>query len=54
MAGQAAACLTCYSRHYPPRIAKGAPVNYLLAEGVGTINGTGIMKGAPHPNTALL
>ena len=29
VAGQAAACLTCYSHHYPSRIKKGAPVNYM-------------------------
>lgn len=54
VAGQAAACLTCYSHHYPSRIRKGAPVNYMLSEGVASINGTAIFKGAPHPNTALL
>jgi iron(III) transport system substrate-binding protein len=25
VAGQAAACVTCYAHHYPPRIKKGAP-----------------------------
>jgi len=54
VAGQAAACLTCYSHHYPRRIAKGAPVNYMLTEGVASINGTAVFKNAPHPNTALL
>lgn len=54
VAGQAAACLTCYSHHYPSRIRKGAPVNYMLSEGIASINGTAIFKGAPHPNTALL
>lgn len=54
VAGQAAACLTCYSHHYPSRIRKGAPVNYMLSEGVASINATAIFKGAPHPNTALL
>jgi iron(III) transport system substrate-binding protein len=54
VAGQAAACLTCYSHHYPGRIKKGAPVNYMLSEGVASINGTAIFKNAPHPNTALL
>jgi len=54
VAGQAAACLTCYSHHYPSRIKKGAPVNYMLSEGVASINGTAIFKNAPHPNTALL
>jgi iron(III) transport system substrate-binding protein len=54
VAGQAAACLTCYSHHYPSRIKKGAPVNYMLSEGVASINGTAIFKDAPHPKTALL
>ena len=54
VAGQAAACLTCYSHHYPRRIQKGAPVNYMLSEGVASINGTAVFKDAPHPNTALL
>lgn len=54
VAGQAAACLTCYSHHYPSRIKKGAPVNYMLSEGVASINGTAIFKNAPHPNSALL
>jgi iron(III) transport system substrate-binding protein len=54
VAGQAAACLTCYSHHYPIRIKKGAPVNYMLSEGVASINATAIFKNAPHPNTALL
>lgn len=54
VAGQAAACFTCYSHHYPRRIQKGAPVNYMLTEGIASINATAIFKNAPHPNTALL
>jgi iron(III) transport system substrate-binding protein len=54
VAGQAAACITCYSHHYPSRIKKGAPVGFMLAEGLATINATTLAKGAPHPNTALL
>jgi iron(III) transport system substrate-binding protein len=54
VAGQAAACITCYSHHYPRRIKKGAPLNYMLTEGVASINGTAIFKDAPHPNTAML
>ena len=54
VAGQAAACLTCYSHHYPSRIKKGAPLNYMLSEGVASINATAIFKDAPHPNTAKL
>jgi iron(III) transport system substrate-binding protein len=52
--GQAAACLTCYSHHFPNRIKRGAPVNYTLSEGVALMNGTAVFKDAPHPNTALL
>ena len=54
VAGQAAACLTCYSHHYPRRIKKGAPLNYMLTEGVASINGTAVFKNAPHPNSAML
>jgi iron(III) transport system substrate-binding protein len=54
VAGQAAACVTCYANHYPPRIKKGAPVDYLLSEGIATIVATAVAKGAPHPNTAWL
>jgi iron(III) transport system substrate-binding protein len=54
VAGQAAACLTCYSHHYPSRIKKGAPLNYMLTEGVASINATAIFKDAPHPKTAVL
>ena len=54
VAGQAAVCLTCYSHHYPQRIKKGAPVNYMLTEGVASINATAVFKNAPHPNSALL
>jgi len=54
VAGQAAACLTCYSHHYPVRKRKGAPVDYMLTEGTGDIVANAIMKNAAHPNTALL
>jgi len=54
VAGQAAACLTCYTHHFPSRKRKGAPLDYLLTEGTGDIDATAIMKNAPHPNTALL
>jgi iron(III) transport system substrate-binding protein len=54
VAGQAAACVTCYAHHYPLRIKKGAPVGYMLTEGIATINATALPKGAPHPNTGLL
>jgi ABC-type Fe3+ transport system substrate-binding protein len=29
-------------------------VNYMLTEGVASINATALFKDAPHPNTALL
>jgi iron(III) transport system substrate-binding protein len=54
VAGQGAVCLTCYAHHFPPRMKKGAPVNYILSEGVGDVNGTAILKNAPHPNGAWL
>jgi iron(III) transport system substrate-binding protein len=54
VAGQAAVCITCYSHHYPARIKKGAPLNYMLTEGIASINATAIFKNAPHPNSALL
>ncbi len=54
VAGQAAACFTCYSHHYPPRIEKGAPLGYFLTEGVTTIIASAKLKDAPHPNTAML
>jgi iron(III) transport system substrate-binding protein len=54
VAGQGAACFTCYSHHYPPRIKKGAPLGYFLSEGIGGIIAVAVSKDAPHPNTALL
>jgi iron(III) transport system substrate-binding protein len=54
VAGQAGACFTCYSHHYPRRIKKGAPLNYSLSEGIGTISPTAVFKDAPHPSTAWL
>ena len=54
VAGQGAACFTCYSHHYPRRIKKGAPLGYFLTEGIGTVSPTAVFKGAPHPNTAWL
>jgi iron(III) transport system substrate-binding protein len=54
VAGQSGACVTCYSHHYPSRIKKGAPVGYMLTEGIATIVATAVAKGAPHPNTAWL
>jgi iron(III) transport system substrate-binding protein len=54
VAGQAAACATCYAHHYPPRIRKGAPLGYMLTEGIATITANALAKDAPHPNTARL
>ncbi|HEV8721428.1 MAG TPA: extracellular solute-binding protein [Candidatus Binatia bacterium] len=55
VAGQRPVCFTCYAHQFPPRMKKGAPIQPLLAEGVGEIGGSvGIVKGAPHPSTALL
>jgi len=54
VAGQAAACLTCYAHHYPLRIKKGAPLGYMLTEGIATITADALAKDAPHPNTAKL
>lgn len=55
VAGQRAVCFTCYSHHFPQRMRKGAPIQSLLTEGVGEIGGSvTVLKGAPHPNAALL
>ena len=54
VAGQAGACFTCYSHHYPRRIQKGAPLGYFLTEGIAAIIGVAVLKNAPHPNTAWL
>ncbi|MGH7875760.1 MAG: ABC transporter substrate-binding protein [Candidatus Binatia bacterium] len=52
--GLAKLCVTCYAHQFPGRMKKGAPVNFLLSEGIGSINATAIFKDAPHPNAALL
>jgi iron(III) transport system substrate-binding protein len=55
VAGQRQICFTCYAHHFPPRMKKGAPIQSLLTEGVGEVGGAvSILKGAPHPNTAML
>lgn len=55
VAGQRAVCFTCYAHHFPPRVKKGAPIQSLLTEGVGEVGGAvSILKGAPHPNAAML
>jgi iron(III) transport system substrate-binding protein len=55
VAGQRPICFTCYAHHFPPRMKKGAPIQSLLTEGVGEVGGAvSVLRGAPHPNTALL
>ena len=55
VAGQRAVCFTCYSHHFPPRMKKGAPIQSMLSEGAGEVGGVAsILKGAPHPNAAML
>jgi iron(III) transport system substrate-binding protein len=54
VAGQAAACFSCYSHHFPSRIKKGAPLGFSITEGAATIVALGVLKNAPHPNTATL
>jgi iron(III) transport system substrate-binding protein len=55
VAGQRPVCFTCYAHHFPPRMKKGAPIQSLLSEGIGEIGGAvSVLKGAPHPNAALL
>lgn len=54
VAGQGAMCMTCFSHHFPPRIKKGAPLGYMLSEGIGLVSANAVMKGAPHPNAAWL
>lgn len=55
VAGQRPVCFTCYAHHFPPRVKKGAPIQPLLSEGVGEVGGAvSVIKGAPHPNAALL
>jgi iron(III) transport system substrate-binding protein len=52
--GQAHLCFTCYSQHFPRRIQKGAPLNYMLTEGIASIGAIAVFRNAPHPNSALL
>jgi ABC-type Fe3+ transport system substrate-binding protein len=54
MAGQAAACLTCYAHHYPSRIRRGAPADFLRTEGTAQLIVTVVLNDAPHPYTAML
>jgi iron(III) transport system substrate-binding protein len=53
-AGQGAICFACHPTQYAALQKRGAPVNYVLNEGVGKTAGVGIFKDAPHPLTALL
>lgn len=52
--GLATLCVTCFAHQFPGRMKKGAPVNFMLSEGIGSINATAVFKDAPHPNAALL
>lgn len=53
--GQADVCMTCYAHHIPALQKKGAPLQIMMAEGVGRIGGTvTLLKDAPHPNAGLL
>ncbi len=54
VAGQGAVCVTCYAHHYPSRMKKGAPVNFMLTEGIGSVVAVAMAKNAPHPNAAWL
>jgi iron(III) transport system substrate-binding protein len=54
IAGQAAVCFTCYSHHYPSRMRRGAPVDYLIDEGIAQITATAVLKDAPRPYSAML
>jgi iron(III) transport system substrate-binding protein len=54
VAGQGALCVTCYAHHFPTRMKRGAPVNFMLTEGMGNVIAVAMAKNAPHPSTALL
>jgi iron(III) transport system substrate-binding protein len=54
VAGQGALCVTCYAHHFPIRMKKGAPLNFMLTEGIGNVIAVALAKNAPHPNTAWL
>lgn len=54
VSGQAAVCVTCYAHHYPERMRKGAPVDFMRTEGVGQLVGAATFLGAPHPYAATL
>jgi iron(III) transport system substrate-binding protein len=54
VAGQGAACFTCYAHQYPSRQRKGAPVAFWLTEGIAQLNGSAVLKDPPHPHLAML
>lgn len=54
VAGQGALCITCYAHHFPLRMKKGAPLDFMLTEGIGNVIAVAFAKNAPHPNTAWL
>jgi iron(III) transport system substrate-binding protein len=53
-AGQGAVCMGCYGHHIVALAQKGAPVEFAKKEGVLNSIAFGLLKGAPHPNTAKL
>lgn len=52
IAGQGAVFWGAHAHSTEQKKAAGAPVNYMTTEGVVTIDGPGVAKGAPHPNAA--
>jgi iron(III) transport system substrate-binding protein len=54
VAGQGALCVTCYAHHFPIRMKKAAPLNFMLTEGIGNVIAVALAKNAPHPETAWL
>ncbi len=53
-AGQGAVCMGCYGHLIITLKNKGAPVEFSKTEGVLNSILVGLVKGAPHPNTAKL
>ena len=53
VAGQGALCVTCYAHHYPSRMKKGAPVNFMLTEGIGSVVAVADGKKCASPQRCL-
>ena len=53
VAGQGALCVTCYAHHYPSRMKKGAPVNFMLTEGIGSVVAVADGKKCASPQCCL-